>query len=379
MSELKRKNVLLFYAMSGLSQLSNYLKSGINLIFFLIIKRSIDIAKTKYSDSILFINSEKMGDIVVSINFMKSFQEQAGYRNMYILLCEEYCQLFNLFSLDYNVIAYNKRRYRFNLYYRIETLRKINSLDLKTVVNISPERGALNDELTIMSGAKTKIGLRSKSLFQSSFFLHYYNKDYTCFIESRNSNKYEELNDLLGYFNLKPAVGIEHSTRDERVASGNYVVRAPSASDTFRNWDKVKFKNLVTKLKHNNSIILVGTGEQFRIMQYIADNSTNVELAIDLSWDELVWLVRNCRLYIGLDSGLSHLATYLESPSIVIIGGGKYGDFFPYKNVKNQECFYYQMDCFNCNWNCKYYQPYCINNITVEEIYDACSKILSVN
>jgi hypothetical protein len=49
-----------------------------------------------------------------------------------------------------------------------------------------------------------------------------------------------------------------------------------------------------------------------------------------------------------------------------IVGGGHYGRFFPWGDPKLARVATKQMDCFGCNWQCKYETMRCIQEIAPE-------------
>jgi hypothetical protein len=68
------------------------------------------------------------------------------------------------------------------------------------------------------------------------------------------------------------------------------------------------------------------------------------------------------------------------------MGGGHYGRFMPY-DIENKTkkshpvAITHQMDCFNCNWRCRYFikdnEPApCIEKISVEEVFAALQPLL---
>lgn len=48
------------------------------------------------------------------------------------------------------------------------------------------------------------------------------------------------------------------------------------------------------------------------------------------------------------------------------VGGGHWGRFFPWENSRNVHWLNKKMDCFHCNWKCKYGDFRCVNNIDFE-------------
>ena len=67
--------------------------------------------------------------------------------------------------------------------------------------------------------------------------------------------------------------------------------------------------------------------------------------------------------YIGNDTGLSHLASLLVPKVLVILGGGTFLRFFPWPDREGQYIIFYGLDCYDCNWYCKYSRPHCLERI----------------
>lgn len=373
-----KKNIIIFWIEKNIPRFYLEVKCIINLVLFYLIKIFIKRNHSYNFNSILFINSEKMGDIILSLDFLFSFQEQLNYSQKYLLIDKNYESLLKLFPLKYEIITYNKTKYRFNLIYRIKILRMLNKFKFSTIVNITPERGSLNDELSILSSGRTTIAIKSTSPFLIKFVNKIYNLYYSKFIESGSENNYETLKYLAKYFQFdliewnKKNLGFDNYQMSDRKT----ILIAPSASNRFRNWKKDNFKKLVNRLSKENKIILIGTSKQRKILEYISDNNKKIEIKINLTYKEIYRIMNCVNLFIGLDSGLTHFALQLNKPTIAIIGGGKYGKFFPYKQSSNFKFLYFLMDCFGCEWQCKYIQPYCINEINVDEVFLAANKIL---
>jgi len=51
------------------------------------------------------------------------------------------------------------------------------------------------------------------------------------------------------------------------------------------------------------------------------------------------------------------------------MGGGHFGRFFPYGNLKKNRVVYRKMDCFACNWQCKFSTVKCIEEISVDLVW----------
>ena len=59
----------------------------------------------------------------------------------------------------------------------------------------------------------------------------------------------------------------------------------------------------------------------------------------------------------------------IRDTDVVIVGGGHFGRFFPYSSLTSIVCL--PLECFDCNWHCKYLTPYCTKAIAPEVIIKA--------
>ncbi|MCO5251240.1 MAG: glycosyltransferase [Candidatus Kapabacteria bacterium] len=72
---------------------------------------------------------------------------------------------------------------------------------------------------------------------------------------------------------------------------------------------------------------------------------------------------------IGVDTAHAHIATALGIPNLAILGGGHFGRFYPYDRM--QTAIINALECYQCNWVCKFDKPHCLTDIQAEDIADA--------
>ncbi len=72
-------------------------------------------------------------------------------------------------------------------------------------------------------------------------------------------------------------------------------------------------------------------------------------------------ILARCRLAVGAESGLAHLAWAVGTPHAVVLGGGHFGRFMPRAPLTTSACL--PMDCFGCNWDCRWDRPHCIQDL----------------
>ncbi len=381
--QLKKKNwfCFLFYR---LKIILTYLKAYFFSASFLIFIKSF-LNKYRYNDAknILVVQTEKLGDIILSLTFLYNLSESEKDCEKFLLIDEKYSS--GLFSeeLPFKLMPINKRKYRLDFFYRTKLLNNLRELKLKHTINISPSRGILNDEITLNSNSRSISCLSSKAYYLPQYLLKKNNLKYNSILKSDSKNEYSLLQELLNtcYKQIFTSEFRVHdillSSKPNITLNKKYVIIAPSASDADRNWSQNNFRELCEKLSKKYYIYLLGLQSQTEYLSVISDGLTNVRnLAGKLRLDECIHLIQNSLLFVGLDSGFTHIAYSFNKPFVAIIGGGKFGRFFPYPEKKNGKYKYYELPCFNCNWQCIYKEIYCVSLVTVEDVYNTCINLI---
>ncbi len=82
---------------------------------------------------------------------------------------------------------------------------------------------------------------------------------------------------------------------------------------------------------------------------------------------ELVECIRLCDAMICPDAAPLHIATALRKPVAGIMGGRHFGQFYPWGDADTARLVHKRMDCYGCNWHCRYETMRCIQEIGPEE------------
>jgi len=212
------------------------------------------------------------------------------------------------------------------------------------------------------------------------------NTGYSFILESKSQNELTRLQEMfknISKLDYKTKVDTQSSlleTKPRITLTDNYILIAPSTSDEKKNWTKENFKLLAEKISKQFPVYLLGTSSQSGYLSFISDGMENVNnLAGKVTLAECIYLIKHSSLFIGLDSGFTHIAELFSKPYIAIIGGGDYGRFFPYPAANADKYKFHELPCFNCKWNCIYTEPYCLNLIPVDEIYKNCISLMRTN
>ena len=352
-----------------------------NIIFYLIglIPTSFQKRNVDFSERALFVHlSHPLGDFISRINFIRSIENDISKESNFLVLDEKYKQIAHLIDSKIKIIFINRKKYQLNPYYRFNILRILTSLKFRFALNISVDRGMMSDEITLNSGADRRITLQKENHFLSSLFEKTNNSKYSDILSLNSYNEYDRMDELQIVLNKQ--FGFTFKERIFKYGSkqkGEYIVVAPFSSRKLQSWPIENYIELIKKLKTFTRVILIGqlTNVSSRILLKIPENITNLISKTELN--EVSEIIRESSLFIGNDSGLTHLAYFFNVPLIGIIGGGNFSQFFPTSNVNSNRFLFNPLDCFNCNWNCRYVLPYCLTEVTVDSVYHSALELLN--
>jgi ADP-heptose:LPS heptosyltransferase len=89
-----------------------------------------------------------------------------------------------------------------------------------------------------------------------------------------------------------------------------------------------------------------------------------LNLAGQTSILQLVECVRLCDVLICPDAAPLHIATAFRKPAVGLLGGGQFGRFHPWGDAAVARVVHKPMDCYGCDWNCRYQTMRCIQEIS---------------
>lgn len=343
----------------------------------------------KEGNAVLFINTGNLGDVVISGLIPGNDHLFKGSEDIYLLIKEEFSALYKGYNGRVRIIGWNYQKYKWNIFRRLKFLSFLASRNFKDTYNMTSARGITCDELALLSGAGKKYCINSDWLYLKKMFGKHMNSLYDGILCDDIKNEYGKHLNILervtgesikinfagdpGLFNLRviPPV-LPAGVKD-------YIVVSPVASVREKTYDISKLSEVCAELAEIYHVILLGKpSERKKINEIVEGRSRIINCAGDFSLEELPGVISNSRLYIGNDSGLTHLAVMAGVPLIGIIGGGTFGRYFPYEESEKRVYLYHSMECFGCEWNCTFDEPHCINDITPQSIISEARRLLAV-
>ncbi|HVB08713.1 MAG TPA: glycosyltransferase family 9 protein [Candidatus Acidoferrales bacterium] len=164
------------------------------------------------------------------------------------------------------------------------------------------------------------------------------------------------------------------------IATGKpYAVLHPGAKYFTKRWAVDKFIAIARWLREKNGIEPVfnlGQGEAEIAAEVRRSCGSEFALFDSLDLRQLIALIAGCRIFIGNDSGPTHIAAALARPVMAIFGSSSSVHWRPWQTkhrvVQND------FPCNPCRGDRCYAfaEPRCILSVTLEQVQDACEGLL---
>lgn len=382
-----------------------FIKIG-NLINFIInslIIKLIHFKKRSIKEkTLLVIRLDSIGDYILVQNFFNVLRNDPFFKNYNITLCgniiwkdlAEYC---NKNDFD-NFLWINKKKFKWNLFYKYDTLQKIYLTGYETAVETTFSREILfGDTIIKASKAKERIGSGGSQenyvRWKRSLFSNDY---YTKLITQSNENLFEFYRNKEFFEKLlkkkiditKPYLDFT-SIKMSLTLPNEYIVIVPGAQEKSRRWSEENFIKLIKSLLMHFTfdILLVGSASEKKITEKIAEqiNSQRVHnLTGKTSLPELGKIISKAKLLISNETSAVHFAAAVGTKFICLSNGQRFGRFMPYPKEMNLINEYFYPDYIENNLkqfdklveDLKGASKFDINEISVDKVLSAAKKLL---
>ena len=284
--------------------------------------------------SICILRLSSIGDITHMIPIVKTLQSFDPKLDItWIINKTEYSLVKNIKNIKFLIL--DKTSWLENIRLMIK-LRKLGTFDILLHMQVSFRANLIS----LFINASRKVGFNS----------HYSKNLHSLFInETIDCSANKHVLDV--FFSFIEKIGIKSRTLDwdisipennlkANISNEKYIVINPFTSIrrfNYREWKKDNYKEIIQYIhkKYALDIIIVGGNSDYEI-----DNAKIFEtygsyirnIVGKTTLIDLYNLLRNCRLYIGPDSGTLHIASMLSKPVIGLYATSNPNRTGPYKN-----------------------------------------------
>jgi ADP-heptose:LPS heptosyltransferase len=135
-------------------------------------------------------------------------------------------------------------------------------------------------------------------------------------------------------------------------------------------WEPSRWLQLIAALSSASwQVVLFGGADCQEDARRIVSAYPQCESLVgQLDFHAAVAPLRSLCAYIGNDTGFSHFASLVVPRCLILTGGGTHGRFFPWPGATNQYVVYFGLECFDCDWRCKYPQRLCLVRLDTDSV-----------
>lgn len=286
------------------------------------------------------------------------------------------------------VFPVNRNRFRNSVPYRLHTIRTLRRRGFCEVYNPSFSRDLLiGDSLVRSCGAPVSVGFDGDSTIRSGTDRRRGDLWYTKLIPPSPGQLHESRRNQEFVMGVTGTEASPAGTRQRLPLSGerSYFVIAPGAAWKGRRWPAGNFIEIARRIlaiRPGWRCVVAGSRDERDLTGMISGSlaGRGENLAGMTTLPELVEIVSSAQFVIANESAAGHIAAMHDTPSVVILGGGHFGRFMPYPDDAARdgalppECIFSAMECFGCNWKCKYRVKSgaavpCIEQIGIERVW----------
>jgi len=344
------------------------------------------------SKTLLLIRLDRIGDYVLFRNFIEVLKKSEKYKGYKITLIgnvvwRELSEIFDKEFVD-DFIWVDTKKLRENVSYRRNILKDISNRGFEVAIHPTFSRELFMDAIVKASNAEERIGSQGdcsnikpwQKRLSDRWYSHLIPTSAEPITELQRNADFIKGLGITSPHGRIPYIEITQS-KTHVVNEDDYYIVAPGALWGYRRWPLEHFAEIAGRIYDATGLLglVCGSAEERNLGEKLKDLSDAwlENIAGKTTLSELAKVIKGSRFVVGNETGVIHIASAAGTFAICILGGGHYGRFVPYQAESTPTAplhVEYKMDCFGCNWLCKYEcgvnAPYpCIRNISVDSVW----------
>jgi ADP-heptose:LPS heptosyltransferase len=182
------------------------------------------------------------------------------------------------------------------------------------------------------------------------------------------------------YVNSQARERIHSDLAAKGIELSKYLIVHPTATLFTKQWPEKNFAQLGDLLveKYGLPVIFTAGPHEAQTLDNVGRKAQKKHFYFSaLPLEELIALIDGCRLFVGNDSGPTHAAAALGRPVVVVWGSSDRIAWRPWQT--KYELIRSDLPCMPCpGYTCAAFgQPKCILDISVDRVFEACTRIIA--
>ena len=316
----------------------------------------------------MWVRPDSIGDAVLSASMLPHLKKRFKEAEVHVVCQAHLYDFYAACPHVTEIVGFDEQRLLEFPLYREELVALLEGKSYDLSLNSVYSPTSTTDFFNANNGAQIKIDYKTAVKTPSHGQLELeYHKD---FITSLGCKVTESLN---------PLIWVPHHTETfaekffekNSLKTSNTIVLAAGVQFSPRLYNQYcKALESLCK-KENLTVIVVGIERDRPVINNNLRNFTGktIDLVGKTSIFEMAAIIKRSRILVGADSAAAHIACAVGTPNAIVLGGGHYRRFFPYSPLTY--CAVLHLDCFGCDWVCKFNRPYCIQEVSPQTLEKA--------
>ncbi len=344
--------------------------------------------KDQLPGRLIFVRLRSLGDAVLMTPVLAVVKRVSGWKVAVVIESAYRQVLENNPNIDRLIVIEDQPNKSIA---RLRAIQKIRSFQPTMAIDL--HGGTTSALLTALSGASKRVGYRaSRCSFLYNIKIHesgrLWNRQPIHTVEHQLSSLKQ-----LG-FPVEPVPSplitvqsedvqvvrdlLTQQGRSTQEINKGFILIHPAAAFDTKQWDAEKFAALANRLVDSGRkvILTAGPGEESLLSKLKTLCSSKIGFVNPLSIRHFAALVSLSTLYVGNDTGPTHIAAALQKKVVVIFGSSDYKVWHPW-GVEHR-LIRSDLPCMPCpGYFCLHFdEPHCIRSIEVDPVFQAVQSIL---
>jgi len=355
--------------------------------------------RTQAVRHLLWVRTDSIGDAILASSMLPFIREKYNNPKITVVCRSHIAELYESCPYVDAVLTFDEKRMRGDPAYASGVLESVRNLGVDCALNAVYSRDVICDLIVAASGARLRIGMHGNLCNISEELRAKHNQWYTDLLPSEGQRK-SELQRHVDFLHglgckvdkLTPQLWLR--PQDEAFADEWFGRESLRPEETVALFAGVQSPEriyagygqaIAAVCKQNGfSVVALGAGSDRELNQRNLKDIENAgvqvyDLSGALTLRQSAAIIKRCRLAVGAETGLAHIAAAVGTPHVIVIGGGQFGRFMPYSASTSLVCL--PLDCYGCGWKCKYRQSqiFCITSVAPALVERAVRQTLSTS
>ncbi|MBF0337391.1 MAG: glycosyltransferase [Nitrospirae bacterium] len=341
--------------------------------------------------TLLWVRTDSIGDNILASSMLPEIRKRFPDHAITVLCQGHVAELYDHCPEIDDVITFDKEMAYTNDEYRNALLKKLRLLKADITLNPVFSREPITDTLAIGSMATQRIAFNGDFANGMTLQLRQTNNPlytrliYSCCQQRTEMDRHGEFLRGIGIDTtgdvLKPLLWL--SREDEAFARSFFEENSlnPQMTIALFPWAQNRhniyngYAEVLGRFTDYHCVIVGGRDASDAAGAIRAKLPSCHDLTGKTTIRQSAAIIGRSRIYLGADSSGAHMASALGVTNVVVLGGGHFGRFIPYSPLTTAVCL--PLECYGCNWQCKYQRTYCISDISPEAVVHAMKIALS--